>query len=117
MRTLIRTTTTEMEVTSIRLEKTLKEKLKELSGNQGYQAMIRDILWNYVQQKSGDYRPRFSEADIRATIAATARKDESCVLTGKLIQENEPMFLGLTIHGDFVPLSVEIVDDFAEAKR
>lgn len=111
MRTLIRTSTTDMEVTSIRLEKMLKDKLKDLSGNQGYQALIRDILWNYVQQKSGDYRPQFSPTDIRATIEATARKDESCVLTGKLIQENEPMLLGLTVHGDFVPLSVGSVAD------
>ena len=36
MRTLTRTSTTEMEVTSIRLERSLKDKLKELSGNQGY---------------------------------------------------------------------------------
>jgi hypothetical protein len=107
IRTLTRTSTTEMEVTSIRLERTLKDRLKELSGNQGYQALIRDILWNYVQQKSGDYRPQFSPADIRATLDATARKDESCVLTGKLIRENEPMLLGLTIHGDFVPLSLD----------
>ena len=106
MRTLTRTSTTEMEVTSIRLERTLKDKLKALSGNQGYQALIRDILWNYVHQKSGDYRPQFSRADIRATIEAKAQKDESCVLTGKLIQENEPMLLGLTIYGDFVPLSI-----------
>ena len=106
MRTLSRTSTTEMEVTSIRLERSLEDKLKELSGNQGYQALIRDILWNYVQQKSGDYRPQFSKADIRGTMEATARRDESCVLTGKLIQESEPMLLGLTIHGDLVPLSV-----------
>ena len=106
MRTLSRTSTTEMEVTSIRLERSLKDKLKELSGNQGYQALIRDILWNYVQQKSGDYRPQFSKADIRATIAARASRDESCVLTGKLIQQDEQMLLGLTIHGDLVPLSV-----------
>ncbi|MEA5511614.1 hypothetical protein VB715_17715 [Crocosphaera sp. UHCC 0190] len=110
MRTIPRTSTTEMEVTSIRLERTLKESLKELSGSQGYQALIRDILWNYVQQKSGDYRPLFSPSDIRATFEATARKDESCVLTGKIIQANEPMFLALTIHGDLVPLSVESLD-------
>ncbi|MEL4898073.1 hypothetical protein [Crocosphaera sp. Alani8] len=105
MKTYPRTSTTEMEVTSIRLEKTLKDKLKALSGNQGYQALIRDILWNYVQQKSGDYRPKFSVADIRATIEAKAKKDESCVLSGTLIQAGEPMLLGLTIYGDFVPLS------------
>ncbi len=107
MATLNRTSTTQMEVTSIRLERTLKDSLKALSGSQGYQALIRDILWNYVQQKSGEYRPTFSRSDIRATIEATAKKDESCVLTGKLIPENESMLLGLTIHGDLVPLSQE----------
>ena len=107
MRTMSRTSTTEMEVTSIRLERTLKDKLKALAGNQGYQALIRDILWNYVQQKSGDYRPQFSLVDIRITIEATARKDESCVLSGKLITENETMLLGLTTYGDLVPLSVD----------
>ena len=105
MRSMHRTSTTQMEVTSIRLEKTLKDSLKQLSGSQGYQTLIRDILWNYVQQKSGEYRPNFSETDIRATIQATAKKDESCVLTGKLIPEDESMFLALTIHGDFVPVS------------
>ena len=107
MHTIARTPTTEMEVTSIRLERELKDKLKELSGNQGYQALIRDILWNYVQQKSGEWKPRFSRADIRATIAATSEQEERCVLTGKLIQAQQPMLLGLTKTGDMVPLSVE----------
>lgn len=107
MHTLTRTSTTDMEVTSIRLERDLKEKLKELSGSQGYQALIRDILWNYVQQKSGDWSPQFSSADIRASIAATAQKEEHCVLTGQLIRPQEAMFLGLTATGDLVPLSVE----------
>ncbi|AFY58747.1 hypothetical protein Riv7116_6407 [Rivularia sp. PCC 7116] len=107
MHTIARTPTTEMEVTSIRLERELKDKLKELSGNQGYQALIRDILWNYVQQKSGEWKPRFSRADIRATIAATSEQEERCVLTGQLIQAQQPMLLGLTKTGDMVPLSVE----------
>jgi metal-responsive CopG/Arc/MetJ family transcriptional regulator len=96
-----------MEVTSIRLERELKEKLKELSGNQGYQALIRDILWNYVQQKSGDWKPQFSRADIRASIPATAQKEEHCVLTGQLIRPQESMLLGFTSNGDLVPLSAE----------
>jgi hypothetical protein len=100
-----------MEVTSIRLEKSLKDKLKELSGNQGYQALIRDILWNYVHQKSGDYRPQFNRSDIRATIESIARKDESCALTGKLIQENQPMLLAFTSYGDLVPISLESLTD------
>jgi metal-responsive CopG/Arc/MetJ family transcriptional regulator len=96
-----------MEVTSIRLERELKDKLKEIAGNQGYQALIRDVLWNYVQQKSGSWKPRFSRIDIRASIAATAQQEERCVLTGQLIQSQEPMLLGLTRNGDMVPLSVE----------
>jgi metal-responsive CopG/Arc/MetJ family transcriptional regulator len=106
MHTILRTPTTEMEVTSIRLEKELKEKLKEMSGNQGYQALIRDILWNYVQQKSGDWKPRFSLDDIRVTLAATAQKEERCTLTGQLIPAQQQMLLGLTQSGDMVPLSI-----------
>lgn len=105
MHTLTRTTTTEMEVTSIRLERELKEQLKQLAGNQGYQALIRDILWKYVQQKSGEYT--HSPADIRASIAATAEKAEYCAITGKLIQPQQPMLLGLTSSGDLIPISID----------
>ncbi len=107
MHTSARIPTTDMEVTSIRLERELKDKLKEIAGNQGYQALIRDVLWNYVQQKSGEWKPRFSRIDIRASIAATAQQEERCVLTGQLIQSQEPMLVGLTRNGDMVPLSVE----------
>jgi predicted DNA-binding protein len=37
--------------TSIRLERELKDKLKEIAGNQGYQALIRDVLWNLQGDK------------------------------------------------------------------
>ena len=107
MRTLPRTSTTEMEVTSIRFERELKEELKELAGHQGYQALIRDILWNYVQQKSDDYKPQFSRSDILSSVSATAQQEQRCVLTGKFIRPQEPMLLGFTNHGDLVPLSVE----------
>lgn len=107
MHTITRIPTTDMEVTSIRLERELKDKLKDLSGNQGYQALIRDILWNYVQQKSGEWKPRFSRVDIRASIPATAEQEERCVLTGQIIQPQQQMFLGLTQTGDMVPLSVD----------
>lgn len=107
MHTIARTPTTDMEVTSIRLERELKDKLKDLAGNQGYQALIRDILWNYVQQKSGEWKPRFSRSDIRASISATAQQEERCVLIGQLIQPKQPMLLGLTRNGEMVPLSVE----------
>lgn len=110
MHTLTRTATTDMEVTSIRLERELKEKLKELSGNQGYQALIRDVLWQYVQQKSGDY-PLQALPEIRVTVPATARQEERCMLTGKIIQPNEPMLLGLTTTGGMVPLSTSSLQD------
>lgn len=105
MHTLTRTSTTEMEVTSIRLERELKERLKDLSGNQGYQALIRDILWNYVQQKSGSFTPQVTCSEIRATIAATAQQEERCALTGKTIYPSEPILLGLTTAGMIIPLS------------
>jgi hypothetical protein len=105
MYTLNRTATTDMEVTSIRLERDLKERLKDLAGNQGYQALIRDVLWNYVQQKSGDYKPQFSRNDIRASIEAIAQQEERCALTGTLIRPQEPMLLGLTSQGEMIPLS------------
>jgi metal-responsive CopG/Arc/MetJ family transcriptional regulator len=107
MPAIARKPTTEMEVTSIRLERDLKERLKELSGNQGYQALIRDILWNYVQYTCGDYKPQFSRSDIRASMEAVAEKEEHCALTGKLIHPQEPMLLGWTKQGDLVPLSRE----------
>jgi predicted DNA-binding protein len=106
LQTLPRTTTTEMEVTSIRLERELKEKLKDLSGNKGYQALIRDILWNYVQMKSEDYPLELSSDQIRASMSATAHRPERCALTGKSIQPQESMLLGLTPSGDLVPLSI-----------
>ena len=111
MRTITRTTTTDMEVTSIRLERDLKEKLKGLAKNKGYQALIRDILWNYVQQKSGEWKPRFSKSDIRASIAAIAQQEERCVLTGKSIEPQESMLLGFTRSGNIVPLSLESLAD------
>ena len=111
MQTITRTPTTDMEVTSIRLERKLKEKLKDIAGNQGYQSLIRDILWNYIQQKSGEWKPHFSKSDIRASIAAVAQQDERCVLTGKLIASQQSMLLGLTRNGDMVPLSLESLLD------
>lgn len=110
MYTLNRTSTTEMEVTSIRLERELKDRLKELAGNQGYQALIRDVLWNYVQQKSGDFRPQLSFEQIRVSMEAIARQEERCALTGQVIRPQERMLLGLTTTGEMVPLSITSLD-------
>jgi predicted DNA-binding protein len=106
MYALNRASTTDMEVTSIRLERELKEKLKELAGNQGYQALIRDVLWHYVHQKMGDFQPLVSREQIRVSMAAIAQHEEQCALTGKPIQPQQKMLLGLTTTGDMVPLSV-----------
>lgn len=106
MPTIHQVATTEMQVTSIRFEQELKDRLKELAGNQGYQALIRDVLWNYVRQRSQS-QPQISQSDIRATIAGTAQKEEHCVLTGKPIQPHESMLLGLTTSGEMVPISRE----------
>jgi predicted DNA-binding protein len=104
MLTAPRISTTEMEVTSIRLERELKEKLKEMAGNQGYQALIRDVLWNYIQQKSGLSKACLSRSDIRAVVTATAQQEERCALTNRMIYPQETMLLGLTADGQFVPI-------------
>ncbi|MGF1458874.1 MAG: hypothetical protein ACFBSG_07585 [Leptolyngbyaceae cyanobacterium] len=104
MPTLSRASTTDMEVTSIRLEKELKNSLKAIAGNRGYQALIREILWAYVEQQSGDYSGNLTQQDIRATIPATAERAERCLLTGVTIAPGEAMVLGLTPQGALVPL-------------
>ncbi|PSN17339.1 hypothetical protein C7271_18260 [filamentous cyanobacterium CCP5] len=106
MPTLSRVSTTDMEVTSIRLERDLKEKLKSLAGSQGYQALIREVLWKYVGQASADTPPQLETSDIRASLEAVAQREERCALTGKPIQPQESMLLGLTRQGVLVPLSL-----------
>jgi len=99
--------TTEMEVTSIRLERELKEKLKALSGNQGYQALIRDILWNFIEAQTTAAKPQIAKTEIRASITATAHQEEYCMLTGKIIRSQDSMLLGLTHKGTWVPLAID----------
>jgi predicted transcriptional regulator len=105
-----RPSTADMQVTSIRLEPELKERLRDLSGDLGYQTLIREILWNYVNQRSPLSESEFDRSSIQATMAATAQQDERCVLTGKVIQSQQPMLLGWTTTGNFVPLSPESLD-------
>ncbi|HEY9845086.1 MAG TPA: hypothetical protein V6D03_02715 [Candidatus Caenarcaniphilales bacterium] len=107
MSTVRPTSTTQMQVTSIRFEQELKDKLKELAGQQGYQALIREILWNYVHQKSKNFQSQISLSDIQATVAATAQQEAECALTGQSIPAQEAMLLGLTTSGQMVPLRLE----------
>ncbi len=41
-----------MQVTCIRLEPELKERSRELSGEQEYQTLIRDVLWRFVERQA-----------------------------------------------------------------
>ncbi len=100
-----RIATTEMQVTSIRLETDLKERLKKLAGNQGYQSLIREVLWDYVEREERGLSNHLSLADVRSTMPATAHQTECCAITGAEIKPNAPMLLGLTLSGQFVPLS------------
>jgi metal-responsive CopG/Arc/MetJ family transcriptional regulator len=101
---LPRVSTTDMEVTSIRLEKDLKERLKAIAGSRGYQALIREVLWTYVDQQAGHCQSTLGRQEIRATIPATAERPERCALTGAEIAPQEDMLLGLTPQGALVPL-------------
>lgn len=99
--------TTEMQVTSIRLETELKDRLKTIAGDQGYQALIRDILWEHVDRHERSESMGLAPSEIKATIAAVAQQDESCAVTGRRIVIGQSMWLGWTIAGQFVPLSQE----------
>jgi hypothetical protein len=111
MQTLTRVSTTDMEVTSIRLERSLKEKLKAMAGSRGYQALIREILWQYIEHSPGDCLGQLQRHDIRASFAAVAEQEQLCALTGQLIQPQEPMRMGLTAQGTLVPLSLGSMGD------
>ena len=110
MPTLSRASTTDMEVTSIRLEKELKESLKAIAGNRGYQALIREVLWAYVEQQSGKPTGTLKRQDIRATIPATAERAERCLVTGQAIAPGDAMLLGLTPQGALVPICKTAVE-------
>ena len=109
MRTKTRTATTEMQVTSIRLERSLINKLKERAGSSGYQALMRDVLWDYIN--AGEDSGKISKTDIRSVMAAEARRQEKCALTGQLIEPYEEMWLALTTTEELVPLCIDSLDD------
>ncbi|MBE9060520.1 hypothetical protein [cf. Phormidesmis sp. LEGE 11477] len=109
MRTKAHPSTTEMQVTSIRLERSLITKLKERAGNSGYQSLMRDILWDYVN--SGSNSKQINQTDIRSVMAAEARQTEKCALTGRAIEPYEEMWLAMTTQGELVPLSVDSLEE------
>jgi hypothetical protein len=121
-----------MQVTSIRLEPELKERLREISGEQGYQTLIREVLWQFVDQQMGvdevrpysaedrrspqrgncsappSHPPLLSMSDIRATFRAVSQQEEQCAITGQRIQPQQEMLLGLTTNGEMIALSMAI---------
>ena len=109
MSTRTQPSTTEMQVTSIRLERSLIKKLKERAGSSGYQSLMRDVLWDYVNVGS-DSAP-ISKESIRTVMAAEARKQERCALTGQIIEPYEEMWLAMTDDDQLVPLSIDSLDD------
>ena len=123
MDTRKRGNTSEMQVTSIRMEPELKERLRQISGEQGYQTLIREVLWQFVEQQMGvdEVRPysaedrrspshpsRLSMSDIRATFRAVSQQEEQCAITGQRIQPQQEMLLGLTTNGEMIALSMAI---------
>ena len=103
------TSTTEMPVTSIRLERALIEKLKERAGSSGYQSLMRDVLWDYVNADSNS--GQINKENIRTVMAAEARQQERCALTGQLIEPYEEMWLAMTDGDQLVPLSTNSLDE------
>ena len=102
--------TTEMQVTSIRLERSLIDKLKALSGDSGYQSLLRDILWDYVN-KHASHTSQIRREDIRTVMAAEAQRTERCALTGREIAPFEEIWMALTTDNRLVPLSVETIGE------
>ncbi|MEM1309609.1 MAG: hypothetical protein AAGF98_09040 [Cyanobacteria bacterium P01_H01_bin.153] len=100
-----RHSTTDMPVTSIRLETELKARLKALASKDGYQKLVREVLWQFVE----DNQPPLSKTEIRATVDAIAQRDEHCTLTGKRILAGQLILLGLTEDGRMVAISRESV--------
>jgi predicted DNA-binding protein len=109
--------------TSIRLEPELKERLQEISGEQGYQTLIREVLWQFVDQQPGagwgtisrvkhgrspSHPPLLSMSDIRATFRAVSQQEDQCAITGQRIQPQQEMLLGLTTNGEMIALSMAI---------
>lgn len=98
-----------MQVTSIRFERSLIDRLKTLAGQQSYQALIREILWDYVQQQSTGLR----RSQFRAIMTAIAQQEQVCALTGTTIQAGDKMGLGLLGNGQLVPVCWDVIPDQA----
>lgn len=105
------TSTKEMQVTSIRFERSLIEKLKQMAGPQGYQSLVREVLWDYVNHRSPSSADQTLDPQkIRAVMPAQSCRPESCALTGDPIPADEEMWLGLTEDNHLVPIGFTNLD-------
>jgi hypothetical protein len=88
------------------------------------------VLWRFVEQQARSdellhdgnrqlpqrengfvlpsYPSMFSISDIRATFRAVAQQEQRCAITGQRICPQQPIWLGLTMTGNMVPLSFEM---------
>ncbi len=112
---MLKVPTTDMEVTSVRLEKELKDKLKGLAGDKGYQTLLRKVLWAFVHSQGGSNRT----SGIISTVKATAVKDTKCELSGVEIAKGEDMLLAQTVYGELLPLSLgaSLEEEASEEQR
>jgi hypothetical protein len=77
--------------------------------------LLHDGSWQLPPKENGfalpSYPSMFSISDIRATFRAIAQQEQRCAITGQRIRPQHPMWLGLTMTGNMVPLSFEMTDD------
>ena len=102
--------TKEMQVTSIRFERSLITSLKQLAGAKGYQSLVREILWDYVNQNSGAPKQDSASIQIRAVMPAQSYRAEVCAITGDPIPADEEMWLGWTTDDQLVPIGLTSID-------
>lgn len=100
--------TTRMKVTTIRLEQRLLEEYKKLEDpERGYQALMREVLWNYLSSVSNVYRKPIQEKDILSYYEATSNSQQVCAITGETIYIGELYLIGKTRTCD-VPLKGDL---------
>ncbi len=96
--------TTNMVVTSIRLEEDLKQALKNMNHSAGYQFLIREVLWDYVRRNSTEYKSGFSTNNIVGIMQGISTKETTCVISQKLIAKGEKCVFGISDTGAMIPV-------------
>ena len=94
-----------MEVTSIRLDRELKKifKQKSVGTNKGYQQLIREVLWEWVERNDNVYRPEYRKSNIVGYFDGYSSVEQNCALTNMVISAGEPCRFALMNDGKLVP--------------